>query len=245
VLENPVPALSEVVADLPPALVEAISRATAKEPSKRFPTALDFARELEKSVSLVPNHLVGQWVRDTAGPSLEAKRARVRAIEAFELPADGEPLSLPPARLSTPSASYERAAPDEVTRAENPVTVATRADRVQRPVLAVSALVVVALGAVMGGLWFRGRGAEVRTDGRTEAAATAPPAEPARPASEAMSPPPASSVAPLAPPASTEEARPAASPAVSSTPKASSRKRGTPRPKPTPPRKPESLFSRE
>lgn len=242
VLENPVPPLSEVVAGLPPGLVDAISRATAKEPSKRFPTALDFARELEKSVTLVPNHLVGQWVRDTAGPSLEAKRARVRAIEAFELPADGEPLVLPPARSATPSAPYVRAAPDEVTRAENPVTIATRADRVQRPVLAVSALVVV---AVLGGLWFRGRGVAVHADSSSDAAATAPPSESVRPAAEAPPPPASPSAAPLAPPASTEEARLAAPPAASSTPKASSSRRGTPRPKATPPRKPESLFSRE
>jgi len=241
VLEDAVPSLDEVVADLPKGLVDAVSRATAKEPAQRFATALDFARELEQSVTLVPNHVVGQWVRDTAGPSLEAKRARVRAIEAFELPADGEPIVLPPARSTAPAAPYERAAPDEVTRAENPVTIATRADRVQRPVLAVSAVLVV---AVLGGLWLRGRGAEVHTDGNKEAASAAPSTAEARPSLQ-PSPPVAPTAASLAPAAPVEAPQPAAPPSATA-PKATSSKRLAPaRPKPTPPRKPESLFSRE
>ncbi|HVY26485.1 MAG TPA: serine/threonine-protein kinase [Polyangiaceae bacterium] len=243
VLEDAVPKLDEVVADLPKALVDAVSTATAKEPAQRFPTALDFARELEQSVTLVPNHVVGQWVRDTAGPSLEAKRARVRAIEAFELPADGAPLVLPPARAAAPAAPYVRASPDEVTRAENPVTIATQADRVQRPVLAISAVLIV---AVLGGLWLRGRGADVHTDGTAEAASAAPSTAEARPSVEA---PPPSVPAPAAPlvPAGAVEARPAAAaPSATSAPKATSSKRlASPRPRSTPPRKPESLFSRE
>src|SRR6185369_3744101 len=107
------------------------------------------------------NHVVGQWVRDTAGPALEARRARVRAIEAAELPGDSSPFTAPAAASATTSAPYVRAAPDEITRAETPMTVATRADRVQRPALAVAAAMAVAL---LGGLWLRGSNREPRVE---------------------------------------------------------------------------------
>jgi serine/threonine-protein kinase len=244
VLENAVPKLSDFVPGLPAALVDAVVVATAKEPAKRFSTALDFARELEKSVTLVPNHVVGQWVRETAGPGLEQKRARVRAIEAAELPADGAALVPPPARSKMKAAPYVPAAPDEVTRAESPVTIATRADRVQRPALVIVSVLTVA--GLAGGLWFRSRSHETPRANSAEAAHAAPAPADAPPASAAavVQPPRLAASSAAAPPAEVAPTR--AQPSAAPTPKASTLKRApAARPKTTPPRKPESLFSRE
>jgi serine/threonine-protein kinase len=242
VLENAVPKLSEYVTGLPASLVEAVGRATAKEPGDRFSTALDFARELERSVALVPNHHVGQWVRDAAGASLEAKRARVRAIEAAELPADSTTFVAAPPRSATTSAAYVRAAPDEITRAESPVTVATRADRVQRPTL----LAVAALGALavagLGGLWLRAQSGMTREDNSAAAAPAAKSPGPVTVPSSQVMPP----AAPLASSPPSELTRPPTPASIAPTAKASSVKRASPSPrKVTPSRKPESLFSRE
>jgi serine/threonine-protein kinase len=240
VLETAVPRLSEYAANLPPALIDAVGVATAKEPDGRFPTALDFARELEKSVELVPNHLVGQWVRGAAGASLEAKRSRVRAIEAAELPADGAPVVTPPTRSATASSPYARAAPDEITRAEKPVTVATRADRVQRPALAIFAVLLLA-GVV--GLLLRGRSGDAQTETGLVPAQAAHAAKAATPAALPSAQAPAEAPTSSAP---VEAAQPAAKPSAAPSSKASASKRAAPaRPKVTQPRKPESLFSRE
>jgi serine/threonine protein kinase len=243
VLENPVPPLSDCVADLPKTLVDAVVAATAKEPSKRFASALDFARELERSVNLIPNHVVGHWVRDTAGPSLEARRARVRAIEAAELPADSAPFAAPISGSATTSAPYVRAAPDEITRAETPMTVATRADRVQRPALAIAAALIV---AALGALWLRASSREPRPETPiVQAPAARPTAEPTP--SISATPQPPALAASLEPSAGAP--RPTAiSPAAAKISKASPAVKRGPSPtrtKATPTRKPESLFSRE
>ena len=241
VLEDAVPSLSDCASNLPKALVDAVSVATAKEASKRFATALEFARELEKSVSLVPNHLVGQWVQDTAGSSLEARRARVRAIEAAELPTDGAQLAAPTATSATTSAPYVRAEPDEITRAETPMTVATRADRVQRPALAVVAALAI---AALGGLWLRGRSREPHLENAAAQTAASRPAVDPEPSAAASA-----QAAPLAlpaPAAPDETSRLPGASSASSASKATSVKRAPPsRTKAVPPRKPESLFSRE
>jgi serine/threonine protein kinase len=243
VLEDAVPSLSDCASELPKALVDAVSVATAKEASKRFATALEFAQELEKSVSLVPNHLVGRWVQDTAGPSLEARRARVRAIEAAELPTtESELIAAPTAAAVSTSTPYVRAAPDEITRAETPITVATRADRVQRPALAVVAALVL---AALGGLWLRAR---------SNAPHLESPAAPTAASRPALDPEPSAATsiqatAPLALPPSAapdETSSLPAAPSAASASKAAPVKRALPsRTKAVRPRKPESLFSRE
>ncbi len=242
VLEDPVPLLSDHVANLPRALVDAVVVALAKEPSNRFASALDFARELERSVSLIPNHVVGQWVRDTAGPHLDARRARVRAIEAAELPAEGVQLALPASRSATTSVPYVHAAPDEITRAETPMTVATRADRVQRPTLAVAAALTA---LVLGALWLRGSNRESRLEPAiVQAPAVRPALDPSPPTSASNQA--AARPSSLAPPAEATSlpAIPSAAPTSKASP-AVKRAPSLPRKKPTQPRKPESLFSRE
>ena len=69
---------SKLVAGIPPGLDEIVLRGLAREPSKRWPTARDFAEALEKCAPLAPASEIGAWVQSIAGKVL-AQRARLVA----------------------------------------------------------------------------------------------------------------------------------------------------------------------
>lgn len=244
VLEEPVPQLSALVPELPSALVDVVSRATAKRAGDRFETALAFARAIESSVELIPNHVVGQWVLEVAGDSLRERRERVRAIEAISILSEPRvPATSSPGSAST-SAPFMPGLPDDVTRADAPITVASTVGKAARS----SALLPV-LGAVLvvvAAAWFL-----IRRDSAPESSAAPSAASLAAastaPASATSAPamtPSAATAAPLAPAPDASASAPAKTPR--STP-ASRLRPGKPAakttPRPLPP--PESLFSRE
>lgn len=225
VLEKDVPALGEVAPEVPAALADVVIRAIAREPGKRFATALEFAVALENSVELIPNHVVGRWVLEVGGDVLLPRRERIRAIEAIPIPAEPEPLPRAASVSVSASAAFVRGLPDDVTRADVPITVASEVQPLPRRSLRLGiAGAVVAVSALAWLLWPRGP------------SASSPTAEPsAVPSATSSAPAAAASAEPTAP-------TPSALPSASTT--APNRPRKT-----TPPRKaapkPESLFSRE
>lgn len=245
VLEEPVPQLSALVPELPSALVEVVSRATAKRAGERFETALAFARAIESSVELIPNHVVGQWVLEVAGDSLRERRERVRAIEAISIPAEPRVVATSIASSETTSAPFMRGLPDDVTRADAPITVASTVQKGARssPVLPVLGVALVVAAAA----WFLVRrdsppetsaapSAASLAAGSTTAAvavASAPALTPPAATASSVAPAPVASASAAA---KTQRATPA-SRARPSKPAA----KATPRPLPPP----ESLFSRE
>jgi serine/threonine protein kinase len=170
VLEAIIPPLSDFLEDLPQALVDAVARATSKRPEDRFGSALEFAAELERSVTLIPNHVVGRWVIGVGGESLTARRELLRTIEALQLPADATgsfALQLSARELTVP---HVRAGPDETTRAGAPMTVAAPPERVTRPVWTAAAFGLALLGIVA--VWWRSpRAPELSPNKAPEAAA--------------------------------------------------------------------------
>ena len=161
VLESRIPLLSEVVQDLPDALVASVAKATCKDPRGRFDSALEFAREIENCVPLIPERKVGQWVQDVSGEHLESRRARFRAIEALPLEPDASGGGVTTQASPTASAVRVRAKVDEitrpeilgeVTRADQPITVSTTNERVHRTAWALAVLTVST--AAIGGIWW-------------------------------------------------------------------------------------------
>jgi len=84
VLETDIPPLS-AIADVPIALSRAVERAISRDPSERFATAREFARELEQSTALVSPRQIGDWVTSLSGEALSRRFQRLRAIEATPL----------------------------------------------------------------------------------------------------------------------------------------------------------------
>jgi eukaryotic-like serine/threonine-protein kinase len=80
ILRGTVSPPSSVVADLPAELDAVVLRGLATDPRKRFPSALAMADELER-FGLATTRAVGAWVERTCGDVLEARAARVAAIE--------------------------------------------------------------------------------------------------------------------------------------------------------------------
>ena len=161
VLESRIPLLSEFVPDLPPALVASVAKATCRDPRGRFDSALEFAREIENCVPLIPEHVVGQWVQDVSGEHLESRRARFRAIEAAPLEPDtsGGPITV----QASPTASAVRMRGkadditrddlgDEFTRADKPITISTSNERVHRRAW-MPALLLLGAASIAGTWW--------------------------------------------------------------------------------------------
>jgi eukaryotic-like serine/threonine-protein kinase len=96
---------------LPPAFDAVFARAVAPEPARRFATAHEMALALESCGDAAPPSEVGEWVRATAAPELEA-RARLiaeseRGHPIFELVTRsgaraGGPAGLAPRRATIP-----------------------------------------------------------------------------------------------------------------------------------------------
>jgi serine/threonine-protein kinase len=75
--------------ELAPEWSEVVMRAVAREPSDRYPTALEFADALEATLLLSDRAAVGRWVDKVAQDELAAQRDLVRRFEragAGELP---------------------------------------------------------------------------------------------------------------------------------------------------------------
>lgn len=238
VLEEAVPSLAGTVPELPPGLVAAVARATAKNPAERFATALDFARAIEDSVELIPNHVVGQWVLEVSGEKLRARRERVRAIEAVSIPAEPRLPGMAAVGYEAKPVTFERASPDDETKADAPIAVASEIRKPPRS-SSVIALLAVALALVAASaLWLvlhREPAGEPVSAASAPAVASAPLPPPIEPAPTAASA--ATSSVPV-PSVSVTANKPRPASALSR-----SAKPTKPPSRPLP--SPESLFSRE
>lgn len=67
-----------------------VRRALDPNPSKRFETAREMARELQKVLPPAPPTDVGDWVAHLARDSLTDRRRVVKRVESSELPKEGE-----------------------------------------------------------------------------------------------------------------------------------------------------------
>jgi eukaryotic-like serine/threonine-protein kinase len=72
---------SAYVEGLPPALDRVTMRGLSVDPALRFPTARDMARALEEAIALTAASRIGDWVESAAKETLEARSARIAAIE--------------------------------------------------------------------------------------------------------------------------------------------------------------------
>jgi serine/threonine protein kinase len=153
VLETDIPPLS-AIADVPLALSRAVERATAREPSERFATAREFARELERSTELVSAREIGEWVSGLSGEALSRRFERLRAIEATPLTTTSAVVSRVPGAGFHERDSFHPAHEDALTEAEradgaeseSPQTATSKRPRWLGPV-AGAGLALAALGA--------------------------------------------------------------------------------------------------
>jgi serine/threonine protein kinase len=83
-LYAPIPPPSQFVADLPPRIDHLLSKALAREPSQRWPTAREMALEIEACVPALRPSEVGAWVQRMAGPELADRAATLVAIEQMD-----------------------------------------------------------------------------------------------------------------------------------------------------------------
>jgi serine/threonine protein kinase len=82
VLNGKVPPPSKLVPELPPGLDEIVLRGLARDPTKRWATARDFASALEKCAPLAPASEIGSWVQSIAGNVLAQRANLVAEIES-------------------------------------------------------------------------------------------------------------------------------------------------------------------
>ncbi len=68
---------SRHAADVSPELDALVLRGLQKEPSKRFPTAREMARTLQKIVPAAPASDVAEWVESVAGSFIDERARRV------------------------------------------------------------------------------------------------------------------------------------------------------------------------
>jgi serine/threonine-protein kinase len=81
ILKNDIKVPSEIDPELAP-FDDVCRRATAAEPTHRFPTAREMAFELEKVISPSSNAEVGEWVQRLATANLDARARKVAEIES-------------------------------------------------------------------------------------------------------------------------------------------------------------------
>lgn len=91
---------SRAGAKVPPSLDAVVMRGLDREPSRRYSTAREMARELQHAVPGAPAFVVGEWVEATAGVTLARRASRVASIERL-LPPDSD-FPPPISRPSTP-----------------------------------------------------------------------------------------------------------------------------------------------
>jgi serine/threonine-protein kinase len=235
-----------------PAELEAhLLRALDPDPAKRFATAREMARAIEKSVPLVSASDVGEWVADVAEKALAERAQRIAGIENSSADHVATTLRVTPSYPSVPylqaqvepsrSPTSAGAAPvsDQVSTQLSSASI-TGTDRASSQNVRLSLLVglagvglsVVVLLAVLIGLRLRRPPAAVASPLEPETALPSAPPAPAAPASaapeivdEALN---AAGSAPT--PASSTSARPHGSPTVRhppSTPAAKGKPLGT------------------
>lgn len=250
VMDAEVPSLQKEGFDIPEALEKAITRGLALDPSQRFQTAEEMAREIEASLRPASRERVAAWVEHLAGEALSRRLETMRRIETGE--ADSGIVQVPvgispdqsgkvPTLRASVGGADAKASDDPGTF---PSTLATQsivppaapAKGWRRAALVLLAL--LALGALgVAALWSR------RAPVETARVAT-PPSEPASTSSALVpaqtAPAPSASVAPPAASATADPAPSAVEPAARPTARPTQRPSAKPRAstKPTEPAPP-------
>jgi serine/threonine-protein kinase len=81
ILKGAYPSARQINPAVSPALERAVVKSLQVDPKDRYPTALDFAIEVERSVPLASQRVVGEWVQRLAASTLDERNALIHAIE--------------------------------------------------------------------------------------------------------------------------------------------------------------------
>lgn len=131
IIDEPVAPPSAKVAGLRSTLDEAVMRGLEKDPSKRWPTARDFATALERAMPTAPLTEISEIVESIAGATLVHRAKRVKEIESSaEVLVIPQPLPTIPAPPSKPPSK-----PNELSRATVPAAFAVmKATSIDEPI---------------------------------------------------------------------------------------------------------------
>jgi serine/threonine-protein kinase len=88
-----------------PALEWALGRALQLDTKARYSTALEFAIEIERAVSLASQRVVGDWVRQLAADALDKREDLIHAIEVSNVVQQRQWVVPPASSLTTPASS--------------------------------------------------------------------------------------------------------------------------------------------
>jgi serine/threonine-protein kinase len=93
VLAARVPAPSSVQPDLPASLDRIVLKGLERDPSKRYSSAREMARELAGCIGTASPTEIGDWVERTAGEQLRERESRIVAIERSAVQPAPQPVS--------------------------------------------------------------------------------------------------------------------------------------------------------
>jgi hypothetical protein len=178
-LVHPIPRLKDLVPEIPEALDAAVMQCLARDPDERYATAGHMADALEEaggSVGIASARAVGMFVKEFAGPRIEALHAAARAaggdgtsairpVTRTKLPTDPErtavrdepvkPMELPPGAASIPPGGATMSS----TQSSLPVVQPKQSNALLYVLLAlVGVFALLGAGAVV--LFLRARDAE-------------------------------------------------------------------------------------
>jgi len=166
-LLDPIAAPSSVVPELPIALDAILLRGLAREPTERFPTALEMAKALEAALPIARPAEVSAYVEDVAGDALGERARRIAEIEGTPVGADQVAHVHAVAGEADEASRTMRLSTEPSTSASSVVSVG--ASRRVRFLLAVTAaLAVVVVG---GGAWLATRPAKANATAASGASA--------------------------------------------------------------------------
>jgi serine/threonine protein kinase len=94
------PMPSSLRADVPAALDRIVMKGLRPDPNARYASATEMAIELERETSLASSRVVGEWVTELAGATLEQRAELIHEIEASSVLQVVRQSMVPPERIS-------------------------------------------------------------------------------------------------------------------------------------------------
>jgi hypothetical protein len=94
------PTPSSLRADVPASLDRIVMKGLRPDPNARYATATEMAIELEREISLASARVVGEWVTELAGATLEQRAELIHEIEASSVLQVVRQSLVPPERIS-------------------------------------------------------------------------------------------------------------------------------------------------